>query len=174
MPEFLKVDEILHELGLGENMLVAEFGCGAAHFTLEIAKKTKKGRVYAIDIQAEKLSALKSNMAKEKISNIFPILADLETERGSGLQGNLLDVVIIPNVLFQAENKHAIIAEGARVLKSGGELLIIDWAKRTPFNAGAAMVSSDEIKQMVSDLNLSLKREFDAGDYHYGLLFTKQ
>ena len=173
MPDFLNVEHILHELGLGENMLVAEFGCGAAHFTLAIARKVKKGRIYALDIQEEKLSALKSKVAQEKMNNVFTILADLEADNGSTLQSNSLDIVLIPNVLFQAENKHAIINEGARILKRGGELLIIDWAKRTPFNAKEVLVSPDEMKKIAAELNLSLKKEFEAGDYHYGLLFVK-
>ncbi len=173
MPDFLKVEDILNELGLKENMLVAEFGCGAAHFTIAVSKKVKKGRVYALDIQEEKLSALKSKFATEKISNIITMLADLEAEKGSSLQDNFLDVVLIPNVLFQAENKHAIIKEAYRVLKSGGELLIVDWVKRTPFNAKEKLASPDEVKSIASDLKLSLKKEFHAGDYHYGLLFVK-
>ncbi len=173
MADFLKVQEVLNELNLKEDMLAAEFGCGSAAFALALAKRLKKGRVYALDIQEEKLSALKGKLAIEKINNVFTIVSDLEADKGSTLQDNSLDVVLIPNVLFQAENKSAIIKEAKRVLKSGGELLVIDWFKAGSFNSEKNMVSPDEVKKMADSLSLSFKKEFQAGDYHYALLFVK-
>ena len=76
MPEFLKVDEVLSNLDIKEDMLVAEFGCGSAVFTIALAKKLSKGKVYALDIQEEKLSALKGKMSHENINNFDIILCD--------------------------------------------------------------------------------------------------
>ena len=174
MPDFLKVDEVLSNLNLTEGMMACEFGCGSAVFTISLAKKLSKGRVYALDVQEEKLSALKGKLSIEKINNVFTILCDLETPKGSTLQDNSLDMVLIPNMLFQAENKYAIIQEGKRILKSGGQLLIIDWLKKVAFGPKDNMVSPNEIKKIADDLELTFKKEFAAGDYHYALLFTKK
>ncbi len=173
MPGFLKIDEVLSYLNLKENMLAAEFGCGAAGFTLALARKLKKGRVYALDIQEEKLSALKGAMGKQNLSNVFTVLCDLEAPNGSTLDADSIDVVLIPNVLFQAENKHAIIEEAKRVLKSGAELLVIDWSKGGPLSSKEGMMHPDEVKKISDTLGFSFKKEFAAGDYHYALLFTK-
>jgi len=173
MPDFLKVDEVLSNLNLKENMQACEFGCGSAVFTILLAKKLNKGRVYALDVQEEKLSALRGKLALEKINNVFTILCDLEAPRGSTLQDNSLDIVLIPNMLFQAGNKYAIIKEGKRILKSGGSLLVIDWLKKVPFGPKDNMISPDEVKKIADGLELSLKKEFAAGDYHYALLFVK-
>ncbi len=173
MPEFLKIDEVLSYLNLKESMLAAEFGCGSAAFTIALARKLSKGRVYALDIQEEKLSALKGSTSKQHLSNIFTVLCDLEAPNGSTLQTDSLDIVLIPNVLFQAENKHAIIEEAKRVLKPGGELLVIDWSKQGPFSPKEGMVHPDEIKKIADTLGVTFKKEFAAGDYHYALLFIK-
>jgi len=154
-------------------MLAAEFGCGSAAFTIALAKKLSKGRVYALDIQEEKLSALKGSTAKQNFSNVLTVLCDLEAPNGSTLQADSMDVVLIPNVLFQAENKHAIIEEAKRVLKLGGQLLVIDWSKEGPFSPKAGMIHSDEVKKIADVLGVTFKKEFAAGDYHYALLFTK-
>lgn len=172
MPDFLKIEEILKELNLKENMMAAEFGCGSAAFALALARKLEKGRVYAIDVQEEKLSALKGRLALEKINNVFTILADLEAENGSTLGSDSLDVVLIPNVLFQVENRSAIIKEAKRVLKSGGDLIIIDWLKGS-LNSPSNLVSIDEVKKIAEGFSFSFKKEFQAGDYHYALLFIK-
>jgi len=174
LPEFLKVDEVLSNLDIKEDMLVAEFGCGSAVFTIALAKKLSKGKVYALDIQEEKLSALKGKMSHENINNFDIILCDLEKPKGSSLHNNFLDIVLIPNILFQAENKYGIIEEGVRILKSGGQLLIIDWLKQGPFSPKTGMISPQEIKKIANTLGLLLKKEFAAGDYHYGLLFMKE
>ncbi len=180
MPDFLNVEDVLSHLDLKEHMLGAEFGCGSAVFTISLAKRLNKGRVYALDIQQEKLSALSGRAVLEKVNNISMVLCDLEAPKGSTLRDSYLDVVLIPNVLFQAENKHAMIEEGARVLKPGGQLLIIDWLKENAFSpkdlpAGEAggMVKPEEIKAITQKLGLQMKKEFAVGDYHYALLFTK-
>lgn len=173
MPDFLKIDDVLQDLNLKPDMMGCEFGCGSAVFAIALAKRLNKGRVYALDIQEEKLSALKGRSALENINNVYMILCDLEAANGSTLPNNLLDIVLIPNLLFQAENKHAIIQEGKRILKSGGQLLVVDWLKKGPFSPKEGMVSPDEVKQIAKELGLSLKKEFAAGDYHYALLFTK-
>ena len=173
MAEFLKVEEILDNLDLKEDMLGAEFGCGSALFTTALARKLAKGKVCALDIQEEKLSALKGRLAHENIGNVSLVHCDLEMKNGSTLHDNSLDIVLIPNILFQAENKYAIMEEGKRILKPGGQLLVVDWLKKGPFSPKEGMVSPDEIKKMAEKLDLSLKKDFAAGDYHYGLLFVK-
>lgn len=173
MAEVLRVNEILGHLELKDSMVAAEFGCGAADFALALAKKLTTGKVYALDIQEEKLSALKGKAAVQGVSNISTVHCDLEAPRGSGLQDSTLDLVLIPNVLFQAENKYAMIEEGKRILKPGGSLLIIDWLEKGLFGPREGMVTPDELKKIAELLGLSLQKEFAAGDYHFALVFTK-
>ncbi len=169
----LEVEHVLDHLDLAPHMLGAEFGCGSAVFTIALARRVPKGKVYAIDIQEEKLSALKGRLMVEKVKNVSLIHADLEAPKSTGLGDGTLDVVLIPNMLFQTENKHAIIEEGKRLLKSAGQLLIIDWLKAGAFSPRENMITPETMKQIADDAGLQLKKEFAAGDYHYALLFTK-
>ena len=172
--EFLNIQETLSHLFLKEDMTAAEFGAGSAIFTLALAKKLPKGKVFALDIQEEKLSALKGRLSVEKISNVSVINCDLEEPRGSKIDSRSLDVVLIPNTLFQTENKYAIMEEARRILKNGGQLLVLDWLKQTAFSPKKEnMVSPEKVKEIADSLGLSLKKEFMAGDYHYALLFIK-
>lgn len=174
MADFLNVEEVLYGLDLKEDMLGAEFGCGSALFAVQLARKLNKGKVYALDIQEEKLSALRGKLSVEKLNNVHTILCDLEADKGSTLRDNYLDIVLIPNVLFQSENRYAIISEAKRVLKSGGQLLVIDWLESGSFGPKESLVSPDEVKKIAENLNLLLIKEFITGDYHYGLLFKRQ
>lgn len=153
----INIENVLQYLELKDTMMAAEFGCGSGHFISALAKKLTKGRVYALDIQASKLSTIKG-------PNIIPILCDLERVNGSTLHTDTLDVVVIPNLLFQVENKDAILIEAVRILKPGGQVIIIDSAEH---------INSNEVKGMAASLRLKLKHEFAAGDHHYSLLFVK-
>lgn len=173
MEGFLNPNQVLDQLELRENMLVAEFGCGAGGFAIPLAKKLPEGQVYAIDIQEEVLVVLKSKAQAERLSNIETILADLEKERGSTLPNNFLDWVLLPNLLFQAEDRKAVMSEAKRILKLEGKMMVVDWQPQARFGPPVGRVSSSEVKEMAEELGLKLKKEFNAGTYHYGLIFIK-
>lgn len=173
MDNFLNPEEILDQLDLRANMVAAEFGCGSGGFSIPLAKRLEQGLVYALDIQEAPLSALKSRSLLENISNIRIIRSNLEKPRGSTLTDSSLDLVLIPNVLFQAEDKNAIISEAERVLKNKGKLIIIDWLVKAVQGPAEGRISSAEVKKIAEGNNLNLKKEFEAGKYHYGLVFIK-
>lgn len=173
MAGFFNPEDILKELQLSESMTAAEFGSGSGIFAILLAKKLRLGKVYGLDIQEEKLSALKNRAALEKLLNIETILCDLEAVKGSTLPNNSVDVILICNVLFQAENKSAIIIEAKRVVKLGGQVLIIDWKDGASFGPKEGKITPEQVKKIAIEAGLTLKKEFEAGSYHYGLLFTE-
>ncbi|MDP2910231.1 MAG: class I SAM-dependent methyltransferase, partial [bacterium] len=127
MDSFINPEEILDQLRLQPDMVAAEFGCGSGGFLIPLAKRLEDGLVYGIDILEAPLSALKSRSILENVINIRLIRSDLERQRGSTLTDFSVDLVFIPNVLFQIENKDGIINEAYRILKINGRLIIIDW-----------------------------------------------
>ena len=173
MAGFLEPRKVLDELELKEDMIAAEFGCGSGTFTILLAKRLKEGKVYGLDVQEEPLSALRGRARAEGISNIETIRCNLEEEGGSTLPDDFLDLVLLPNVLFQAEDKKAMLEEAVRVLKKGGEMLVIDWKKDSSFGPKEGKISQKEVKEIGRELGLKLKKEFEAGSFHYGLLFEK-
>jgi len=138
-----------------------------------LAKRLDQGLVYAIDIQESPLSALKSRTLLENIINIKIIRSDLEEPKGSTLTTDSLDLVLIPNVLFQVKDKSAIISEAERILKSKGKLVVIDWLLKASQGPEKGRVSPEEVKKITEPIGLKLEKEFEAGKYHYGLVFVK-
>jgi len=173
MESFLDPDKILNEIELRNDMIAAEFGCGAGTISLALAKKIREGKVYGLDVQEEPLSALMGRAKQERISNIETIRCNLEKEGGSTLPDSFLDLVLFPNVLFQAEDRMAMFKEGVRILKKEGRALIIDWKKDSPLGPKEKGISITEVKNMAEGLGLSLEKEFSAGTFHYGLIFKK-
>jgi ubiquinone/menaquinone biosynthesis C-methylase UbiE len=170
---FLNPEEILNDFELSPDMVAAEFGCGSGGFAVPLAKKLDEGLVYAIDIQESPLSALKSRTLVENMTNIRIIRSDLEKPKGSTLTPDSLDFVFIPNVLFQVKDKSAIISEAERVLESKGKLVVIDWLLEASQGPEKGRVPPEEVKKMAEDAGFKLEKEFEAGKYHYGLVFIK-
>ncbi len=173
MPEFLDPNQVLNQISLRSDFIAADFGCGSGGWTIPLAQRLEQGKVYAIDIKEESLSALKSRMGLGKVNNIITILADAEKEIPE-LKNSSCDLVLMTSLLFQSENRKAIFKEARRVLKTGGNALIVDWNLNSPFGPRDGKVLPAEVKKMAAENDFQIKKEFNAGSYHYGLLFGKK
>ncbi|MEA1929690.1 MAG: methyltransferase domain-containing protein [Patescibacteria group bacterium] len=163
--------------GLTEGMRVVEFGAGSGAYTLAMAERVgSTGKVYAIDVQSELLSRLDNLVKEKRRSNIEIVRANIERQGGSGLADNLADVVLLTNVLFQSDAKYSMVLEAKRVLRPGGQAIIIDWQGSfsqlgpTP----EQVIKPEEAKQIFDQAGLKFDRDFSAGDHHYGMIFNKQ
>ncbi|HRY52878.1 MAG TPA: class I SAM-dependent methyltransferase [Candidatus Portnoybacteria bacterium] len=173
---FISPQKVINQIGLKKDMKVADFGCGHGYFTLPVAKIVgQDGKVYAVDILEEALEAVRSSYKLGGLANIETKRGNLETAGGSGLADGSVDLVLLHNVLFQTQKKSEIIKEAKRVLKLGGVFVLVDWQKNKSSIGpqGGWRLSFDEARNLVQEEGLVFNRVFDAGEYHYGLIFIK-
>ncbi len=173
---FLQPQKVLDQLGIKEGMSVADLGCGHGYFTIPAAKMVgKDGKVYAVDVLSDALEAVRSRAQMENVSNIEALRGNLEVLGGSKIADESMDLVLIHSVLFQSQKKSGIIKEIKRVLKPGGMLELADWLsqKGTIGPQEGWRIPADEIQKLVEAEGFSFQRSFDAGEYHYGLIFIK-
>ena len=168
---FLNPQEVLNQLKLEGQMIAADFGSGSGGWAIPLAKRLKFGKVYAIDILEEPLSALKSKGEIQRVYNIETIRSSIE--KGLKLPDLSCDLVLVTNLLFQVEDKKRVLTEAKRVLKKGGEILVVDWLPQAPQGPKEGRISVEKVKEMAKDLSLKLEKEFQAGVFHYGLIFSK-
>ncbi len=174
---FANPKHIIEELALTVGQEVADFGAGAGYYALAAADKVGgEGAVYVIDIQQELLTKAKSHASETQLKALHFIQGDLEEEQGSHLKDSLVDAVIIANVLFQIEKKAACLKEAYRVLKPGGILLVTDWSDSFGGIGPQSeyLLSKDRAIAFAAEAGFEKMREFDAGGYHWGLLFKKK
>lgn len=171
MAEFLNPQKILNQLKLKEDMIAADFGSGSGGWVIPLAKILKEGKVYAIDVQEEMLSALRSKAEIEHLFNIELLRQDLEKE--VRLPENTLDLILMTNLLFQIEKREEIISEAKRILKNEGQLLIIDWQEIAALGPKENRVSEKEIKEIAKKLGFNLEKTLNVSPYHWGLVLRK-
>ncbi len=173
---FLEPERIVKNLGLEKGDHVADFGAGHGYFTIPLAKTVGgDGKVYAIDIQKPVLDIIRSRAKLDHLLNIETVWADLDQPGGSKIKEKYLDLVMIANILFQAENKAGLFHEASRILHEKGRLAVIEWGQ-TSTSLGpppAMLIKKEQVKRWAADAGLVADREFEAGSHHYGLLFKK-
>ena len=193
MEGFLNPQEILKQLKLKESMVAADFGCGSGGWALPLARILEEGKVYAIDILEESLSALKAKIKLGKIFNIELIKSNVS--QTSKLVPESCDLVLMTNLLFECEDKKRVLEEGKRVLKKGGKILVVDWKQAAPLGPKEGRVSAEEVIKIAEEIGLKVEKpstraklgagpvphrnevsgagEFEAGIYHWGLILVK-
>jgi ubiquinone/menaquinone biosynthesis C-methylase UbiE len=168
MEGFLNPSEVLKKIRLKKNMVAADFGCGSGGWAIPLAKKLKW--VFAIDILEEPLSALRSKARMERILNIDALKANVE--RGTTLISESCDLILMTNLLFEVDDIKKVLEEGKRVLRKGGKILVVDWKEEAEVGP-ERRVSPEKIKELAKEIGLKFEEEFEAGVYHFGLIFSK-
>jgi len=169
---FVNPQKILTQrLTLKRDMLAADFGCGSGEWAAAVAGILEHGKVWAIDLLEEPLSAARSRARVAGLENIEFIKSDIE-KLIPRLLANSLDLVLMTNLLFQAKDKKAVFEEAKRVLKPGGKILVIDWKEGIAIGP-AEKLSQDAVKEFAAQSGFGPVDEFDAANFHYGLVFEK-
>ena len=171
MPEFVNPVQILEQVGLKSTMIAADFGCGSGGWTVPLAQRLEDGQVFAIDLQAEPLSALESRAKLQGIKNIRKIVANVE-KRIPELKNFSCDLILITDLLFEVDDKEGVFQEAKRVLKPEGKILVVEWIPGVPLGPKEGAPKKEEVIEIAQNLGFQLEKEFKAGDYHYGLKFT--
>lgn len=173
---FLNPDSIISSLNIKPGYKVADFGSGSGYFALLIgAIIGSDGLVTAIDVLQGKLDTLKSAAQARGLFNISYIRGDLEVFGSSKLNDSSQDMALLTNILFQSQKKLDILKEAHRVLKIGGELVVVDWDPTSMFGSKEAgwKFSKEECKQLASGIGFNFDREITATNDHWGLIFKK-
>ncbi len=162
-------------LGIEPGMAVADFGAGSGAYVFLIAQALQGfGHIYALDIQRDLLRRINNEATRRGLRHVEVIWADLEQKGGSKIADQALDFVLVSNLLFQIENKHAMLHESFRILRPAGRLAIIDWQDSLRLGPQKKdVVTKDKALALAKSVGYEPYREFPAGAHHYGLILRK-
>lgn len=173
----IDVNLIISAVKLSERMKVADLGCGSTGYLSLAASRAvgKSGYVYSVDILKPSLETLKRKIKQENLKNIDVVWSNLEIFKATKIESGSLDVALLVNTLYQSSKRIEILRESVRLLKKGGKAVVVEWKNTTiPFGPPPEeRVNEEIIKTSFKKLGMRLEDDFNAGIYHYGLIFTK-
>jgi len=167
-------DRVVADLNLGSGAVVADVGAGRGYFTFRLAAAvSEKGKVFATDIDAKALAAVKEQAEKQKVKNV-------ETVPGEPTDTKLapasVDAALLCDVLHHVPEaqRAALVQNVAQAIKPGGFLFIVDWRDKpeVPFDRGRHIPLENLVK-LATDAGLVLDAEFHYLKHQVFLRFRK-
>ncbi|MGO8719927.1 MAG: class I SAM-dependent methyltransferase [Acidobacteriaceae bacterium] len=123
--QWLPPAEVLTIVGVHAGEAVADVGAGTGYFTLPLAQGVGPcGTVYAVDTQSEMLGWIRAKIEGAGLANIELVHAAADA---TTLQTSKCDLFFLANVWHELEDRLAVLAEAARILKPEGRISILDW-----------------------------------------------
>jgi protein-L-isoaspartate O-methyltransferase len=128
---------IVQALRLGAGMVAADVGAGEGKFTAVLARGVSpSGRVFATEVEQDKLDKLKARMTAEGIDNVSTVLGD---QLQTGLPVGCCDRILLRLVYHHFADPRAMQRSLWAALRPGGQIAVIDVPPRKswPRVAGA-------------------------------------
>jgi len=173
----LDPESILVRAGCRADFKVADLGCGTTgHLILPAARLVgPKGEAIAVDVVESVLNGVAGRARLAGLANLRTVWADCEVPRGVKLPDGYCDIVLVVNNLYQAKSRGAFLAEAARLTKSGGKVVIVDWKTvATPLGPPAnTRVTAEAVRPEAERAGLKFLENFEPGPYHWGMIFVK-
>lgn len=169
---YQKPHEVIHALGLKPGEVVADIGAGSGYFTFHLARHVgEKGKVYAVDVSPDMILHINRRIRDAEATNVVSILADPADPL---LPDQSVNRFFICDVWHHVENQTKYLSLMKKMLKPGGEIVMIDFHKKElPFGPPLQMkiAREDLIKQMASN-GFRLTKEHTFLPYQYFLVFV--
>jgi ubiquinone/menaquinone biosynthesis C-methylase UbiE len=169
---YQKPHEVLTALSLKPGEVIADIGAGSGYFTFPIAHHLgPEGKVYAVDVSPDMILHLNRRIRDLKTTNVVTVLADPDDPL---LPEQSVNRFFICDVWHHVENPSKYLGMIKKVLKPGGQVIMIDFQKKElPFGPPMEMkiARKDLIKQMESN-GFRLAKEHSFLPYQYFLVFV--
>ena len=168
--------KIFQELRLKKGITFLDMACGRGEYALAVSGIIgNAGLVYAIDLWEEGIGALRRQALGRGIDNIDATVADLR--KGIPIADNRVDACLMATVLHdlvETNGAGQALSEAARVLKSEGSLVIIEFKKidGPPGPPIHVRLTPEEVDHLVIPYGFSKKRIIDVGPYNYLMTFV--
>ena len=170
--EYQKPHEVLTALNIKPGEVIADIGAGSGYFTFRLAHFVgAKGKVYAVDVSPDMVRHVNRRIRESKTSNVVTVLADPDDPL---LPDQSVNRFFICDVWHHVENQTKYLALMKKMLKPGGEIIMIDFHKKElPFGPPPQMkiAREDLIKQFETN-GFKKTKEHTFLPYQYFLVFA--
>ncbi len=151
-------EEVIANLGLQPNDVVADIGAGTGYFAIRIAEAYPQVRVVAADAEQEMIDYLASQSKERNLANLEPVTID-PARPELPVRAN---VALLVNTLHHIDDRVAYLKRLNKSMAPGARIAVIDYTIEAPEGPPAdhripAEAVRDELKQAGYVLELDLK-----------------
>lgn len=119
-----KPDVVLDAMALTETSLVADVGAGTGYFAARLAKRSPKGRVFAVDVEADMVRYLAERAKREGLSTLVPVQGTADDPKIP----ELVDAVLVVDTLHHIDAREAYFVKLRDKLRPKGRVHIVDFS----------------------------------------------
>ena len=152
---------------------VADIGAGSGYYTMRLARAVREtGRVYAVDIQQGMLDILQKTVARERLTNVVPVLGATGDPK---LPANALDLVLMVDVYHEFQQPQAMLQRVKEALKPGGRLVLLEYRAEDPDVPilPEHKMTKAQVKLEVEHEGFRQQRVYDDLPWQHLIIFTK-
>jgi len=120
-----QTSRVVEALEIAPGARVADLGAGSGYFTVHLARAVgPRGRVYAVDVDAEMNEYLKERLAEEGIENVEVVLGEYEDPL---LPDGQIDLLFTSNTYHHIQERPAYFRRVKKDLAPGGRVAVIEY-----------------------------------------------
>ena len=163
-----KPEQVIAALKLAPDAAVADIGAGTGYFATRIAKRLPRGKVYAVDVEADMVRYLAERAQRESLPNIVALHSTPTDARLP--QG--LDVILFVDVYHHVADREGYLRRLRGSLKQNGLIAVIDFRPDAPVGPPRSeRIASARVSAEFNRAGYRLVQTHDFLPYQYFLVF---
>ena len=165
-------DEVVTNMGLDSDHVVADIGAGSGYFSFRIAKLVPDGNVMAVDIQPEMLQLIEAQKRQDGVTNIQGVLGAIDDPN---LPMNSIDAAIMVDAYHEFSHPYEMIRGIYEALRPGGRIFLLEYRGEdasVPIRPLHKMTEEQVVKEM-SVFGLEWTDTLDFLPWQHMMIFTK-
>ena len=165
-------DEVVANMSLNPNDVVADIGAGSGYFSFRIAKLVPDGKVFAVDIQPEMLQLIEGQKTQDGVNNIEGVLGEIDNPN---LPPNSIDAAIMVDAYHEFSHPFEMIDGLYNALRPGGRIFLLEYRGEdasVPIRPLHKMTEEQVVREM-SVFGLDWTYTLDFLPWQQMMIFTK-
>jgi len=169
---YQKPHEVLTALNIKPGEIIADIGAGSGYFTFRLSHFVgDKGKVYAVDVSPDMILHINRRIRELKTNNVVTLLADPDDPL---LPDRSVNRFFFSDSWHHIENQSKYLSLMKRMLKPGGEIVMIDFHKKElPVGPPMQMkIAREDLIKQLDGNGYRLTKEHSFLPYQYFLVFV--
>ena len=165
-------DEVVANMELAPDHVVADIGAGSGYFSFRIAKLVPEGKVMAVDIQTEMLDIIEARKVEDGVSNIEGVKGEVDDP---SLEPNSIDAAIMVDAYHEFSHPFEMIDGIYEALRPGGRIFLLEYRGEdatVPIRPLHKM-TQEQVKKEMAVFGLQWTKTLDFLPWQHMMVFTK-